>query len=421
MPTKAGCRRLPKPSQEAFADPKLVLFQSFVCNTESERGKRSNTIELWDAVPKYCCSRKQMASLRVNGRFLPSMQRAFRHKDRGYLLRLYPAPILDFDAVERYYSPSAREEFVEDALRKLATKPGLSFHGETGGLPRSGVCFSLYLLRKELAARGHAITYADVKREYAVLNGINHPGILRAKGYTEHERGPALVYEYLPSSQRLDHYLSERGDRLTVDNRLDLLRQIAEAVRYAHGKRLFHRALSPQNILVLDPEAESPQLQVFNWQTAAREPLGSRTTSLGFSRTSHLANFIEEASAVYMAPEALAERSDAGEQADVFSLGALAYHLFSGAPPARTFCDLGEKLREGKGLQISSVLDGAAESLQYLIQFSTYRRSRVGSTRLSISWTSWKSSRTRSPPPSRGRAWSMTPPWPNPAISWSMV
>ena len=169
VPKKAGRRRLPKPSQETFADPKLVLFQSFVCNTETERGKRSNTIELWDAVPKYCCSRKQMASLRVNGRFLPSMQRAFRHKDRGYLLRLYPAPILDFDGVERYYYPSAREEFVEDALRKLASKPGLGFHGETGGLPRSGVCFSLYLLRKELAARGHAIAYADVKQSLLIL------------------------------------------------------------------------------------------------------------------------------------------------------------------------------------------------------------------------------------------------------------
>ena len=32
VPKKAGRRRLPKPSQETFADPKLVLFQRFVCN-----------------------------------------------------------------------------------------------------------------------------------------------------------------------------------------------------------------------------------------------------------------------------------------------------------------------------------------------------------------------------------------------------
>jgi serine/threonine protein kinase len=230
----------------------------------------------------------------------------------------------------------------------------------------------IYVVEPGASEDARASIVKAAKREYSILTGIDHPGILRAKGYTEHERGPALIYELLPGSQRLDHYLSERGERLSVSDRLGLIREIAEAVHYAHGKRLYHRALSPQNILVLDPQAVSPHVQVLNWQTAAREPMGSRTRSLGFSVTSHLANFIEEASAVYMAPEALAERSDAGEQADVFSLGALAYHIFAGAPPARSFFELGEKLREGNGLQISAVLDGAAESLQYLIQFSTY-------------------------------------------------
>lgn len=168
-PRKARRQRLPRPPQDAYADPKLSLFQSFVCNTEEERGKRSNTIDLWDAVPKYCCSRKQMASLRVNGSYLPSMQREFRHRDRRYLLRLYPAPIRDLDDVERYYYPSAREELVEDALRKLSTEEGMGFHGEAGGLPRSGVSFSLYRLRKELAARGHSITYADAKQSLLIL------------------------------------------------------------------------------------------------------------------------------------------------------------------------------------------------------------------------------------------------------------
>ena len=230
----------------------------------------------------------------------------------------------------------------------------------------------VYVVEPGASEEARASIGKAAKREYAILKGISHPGILRARGYTEHERGPALIYDYLPGSQRLDHYLSERGERLSAGSRLDLIREIAEALRYAHSKRICHRALSPQNILILDPEASSPHIQIFNWQTAARERAGTRVTSLGYSMTSHLANLVEEASAVYMAPEALAERGDAGEQADVFSLGALAYHLFAGTAPARSFYELGEKLREGKGLQISSVLDGAAESPQYLIQFSTY-------------------------------------------------
>jgi len=210
------------------------------------------------------------------------------------------------------------------------------------------------------------------KREYQILSGISHAGILKAKHYTESDRGPALIFEHAPDSQRLDLYLAEHGAKLSVDQRLALLRQIAEAIRFAHEKQLVHRALSPQSILLLDPSARDPQIQIFNWQTGARIPSDSRPTSLGISATSHVDELIEDASTVYMAPEALAERGGSGEQQDVFSLGALAFHLFSGQPPAANFYELTEKLREGQGLQISAVMDGVTEALQYLVQFSTF-------------------------------------------------
>ena len=60
-----------------------------------------------------------------------------------------------------------------------------------------------------------------------------------------------------------------------------------------------------------------------------------------------------------MAPEALADAENMGEYLDVFSLGAIAYHLFSGEPPAANGLELSNKLRETRGLQISAVLNGA--------------------------------------------------------------
>ena len=72
-----------------------------------------------------------------------------------------------------------------------------------------------------------------------------------------------------------------------------------------------------------------------------------------------------------MAPEALSD-DNTGEHLDVFSLGAIAYHIFSGVPPAANALELSNRLRETKGLQISSVLNGAGEALQYLVQFSTH-------------------------------------------------
>ena len=169
------------------------------------------------------------------------------------------------------------------------------------------------------------------RREHQILRDVRHDGILAAKAYTEHVLGPALVFEHRAGAQRLDHWLAEHAGELDVDTRVHLLRQIAEAVRYAHEKHLVHRALSPQSVLVLDPEGKPPRVQVFNWQTGARQVPGS-TAGPGTSGATRLDALVEDQTWVYVAPEAVTERGAAREQLDVFSLGAIAYHLFTTTP-----------------------------------------------------------------------------------------
>ncbi len=53
---------------------------------------------------------------------------------------------------------------------------------------------------------------------------------------------------------RFDHYLATHCHKLTSEYRLSMLRQIADAIRYAHRKRVIHRALGPQSILVMKDE-----------------------------------------------------------------------------------------------------------------------------------------------------------------------
>ena len=209
------------------------------------------------------------------------------------------------------------------------------------------------------------------RREYQILRDVRHDGILAAKAYTEHVLGPALVFEHRAGAQRLDHWLAEHVGELDVDTRVHLLRQIAEAVRYAHEKHLVHRALSPQSVLVLDPEGKPPRVQVFNWQTGARQVPGS-TAGPGTSGATRLDALVEDQTWVYVAPEAVTERGAAGEQLDVFSLGAIAYHLFTGRPPASSLFAMTERLRREQGLQVSTALDGAGEQLQLLVQHATY-------------------------------------------------
>jgi serine/threonine protein kinase len=108
------------------------------------------------------------------------------------------------------------------------------------------------------------------QREFRVLEGVDHPGILRALDFRETELGPALVFEHDPSAVRLDRFLAACLNSLSLDERLALLRQLAEAIAYAHRKRLHHRGLAPQNILVRDVEGDHPRLLVMNWLVASR-------------------------------------------------------------------------------------------------------------------------------------------------------
>ena len=211
-------------------------------------------------------------------------------------------------------------------------------------------------------------------REFQILEGIDHPGILKVRDYKESELGPALIFDHDPRSRRLDLMLREQGERLNVTQRLHLVRHLAETLKYAHQKRLFHRALCPQSILVRDPEAALPSLQIMNWQTGAREA-GTGGTAQRTQGTLHVNAYVEDPGRVYLAPEAAWTQGEAdqsqGPQLDVFSLGAIAYHLFSGQPPATNAIDLLERLRTGPGLCLSDQLDGAGVALQELIQFST--------------------------------------------------
>ena len=229
----------------------------------------------------------------------------------------------------------------------------------------------IYLVRTTAAEEERHTIERAAAREFQLLESLQHQGVLRADAFTEHEMGPAIVFEHHPTAMRLDHYLAERGQQLGPDHRLYFLRQISEVVHYAHQKRIVHRSLSPHNILVVDPDADFPKIKIFNWQTGYRTN-GTSSLTHHVTATDHVDQLVDDQSTAYMAPEALNATYDGGEHLDVFSLGAIAYQLFANQPPAANALELSEKLRIDSGLQISAVLNGAGENLQELIQYSTH-------------------------------------------------
>lgn len=227
----------------------------------------------------------------------------------------------------------------------------------------------LYMVTRQATEFDRQIINKAALREFQLLDRLDHPGVLKADPPTECEYGPALFFRRDRDSARLDHFLSEEGDSLPVDQRLDILRQIGEIIAYAHGRKIVHRSLSPHSILVRRDEVRRPVVQICNWQTGAR--LGGDASSVSqMSTTLHAGQLIEDSSQVYIAPEALAGNADGAAELDVFSLGALTYLMFSGQAPAGSITELQQKLKESLsgGLNISEAMDGAVDSLVELVR-----------------------------------------------------
>ncbi len=230
----------------------------------------------------------------------------------------------------------------------------------------------IYQVQTETGQDQRAILQRAAEREFRLLQVLEHQGVLRAMEFTTHELGPAIIFQHFPSAVRLDHYLIRRKGQISDDVRLILMRQIAETIRFAHEKHVVHRALSPRAILVVNPVSASPQTVIMNWQLGYRQDAsGGTLITREVTPTIHVDGLVDETTKVFMAPEALADPDTFGEHHDIFSLGAVCYQLFTGQSPAESPLALAEKLRIHRGLRVSAVLNGAPESLDQLVQYST--------------------------------------------------
>jgi serine/threonine protein kinase len=255
----------------------------------------------------------------------------------------------------------------------LAEGPDNAFqdwHAEHVSLKNDPRRVRLYVVSRQPAVDPR-IVHKMAESEYDILRTLRHDHILEAQNYTEHELGPAILFRREADEIRLDHYLRQPDRKIPLHLRIDFVRQIADALRYAHGRRVIHRALSPQSILVTGPDTPQPKLKIFNWQAGRVVSTASQSTQRT-SLTLHFEDWIEEASLVYVAPEALGNRNLRDEICDIFSLGALAFHIFSGQPPAPNMRELHEILAAHQGLPLPSVIDGASAKLEDLIRNATH-------------------------------------------------
>ncbi|MFZ3494078.1 BREX system serine/threonine kinase PglW [Streptomyces sp. 5.8] len=225
----------------------------------------------------------------------------------------------------------------------------------------------IYLVSQGATEAARKSTERAARREYQVLQGITHRGIVDAVAFREHEAGPAILFRHRKTDLRLDQYLDTYGGKLTPETRLDLVRQLAEAVRYAHNRSLYHRALAARSVYVsFRGDGAAPELRITDWQTAARDFDSNATFFRSIGGSALDAALIEDEARVYLAPETDQPYADPADL-DIFGLGAVAHLVLSGQAPAPQRSVLVERLRVDSGLRLFAVADGVSEALDNLI------------------------------------------------------
>jgi hypothetical protein len=134
----------------------------------------SNTIELWDAIPKYAVSpRLQNVRRDGNGR-LPVHSQEFEyrpsHRDTPAItcrLKVQPAAIEVEPGRFVDFYPSTDEELIEEILKKIFTDQQYGVHSVAGN--ESWVRFTLYMIQKELKTRGKTRSIDEIKRSLEIM------------------------------------------------------------------------------------------------------------------------------------------------------------------------------------------------------------------------------------------------------------
>jgi serine/threonine protein kinase len=184
-----------------------------------------------------------------------------------------------------------------------------------------------------------ASTIASLQRERDILDRLMKVGettwsnrIVRLYGYALDAQPPFLVYEYVPGGDLTSHLMatrqkSGRGFRPVLA--LELIRQVAEALAFAHGQGLVHRDLKPANILVSGSTIKLTDFGIGGAVTQLACAGMTRSTVGKISSVDQGTLFRGSGTPLYMSVEQ--RRGDPPDpRHDLFSLGVVWYQLLVG-------------------------------------------------------------------------------------------
>ncbi len=148
-------------------------------------------------------------------------------------------------------------------------------------------------------------------KESRTIANLHHPNIIRVLDFGSAADTPYLVMDYAPNGTlRQRHH---RGAVLSVHMVIPYVRQIAAALQYAHGQRIVHRDVKPENMLL----SEDDEVLLSDFGSAIMQDA---------QNTRDVAGTI-----TYMAPEQIAGKPCPAS--DQYALAAVVYEWLCGMPP----------------------------------------------------------------------------------------
>jgi len=178
--------------------------------------------------------------------------------------------------------------------------------------PITGKRVAIKLLAAVLATDPNFL--ARFRREVELLQGFDHPNIVRILKHGELQGAPYLIMPFMESGTLLERL---RGSPLGVREAAKLMDDLAGALQYAHDRGVIHRDIKPSNILI-DSQGNAllTDFGIARWREASLSLTGSALVG----------------TPAFMSPEqCLGEQVDA--RSDQYALGIVMYRVAAGKLP----------------------------------------------------------------------------------------
>jgi serine/threonine protein kinase/WD40 repeat protein len=167
--------------------------------------------------------------------------------------------------------------------------------------------------------RHDAVALDDLRRETARSRKLTHPNIIRIHDFYKAEHETFISMEFVDGPNLADLHVAQANRVFTWEYLQPIVKQLCEALDYAHGERIIHRDLKPANMM-LDARG---RLKLADFGIAAMVVDSASRVSMRHAQSG---------TSTYMSPQQmdgkLPQVSD-----DLYALGATLYELLTSRPP----------------------------------------------------------------------------------------